>query len=185
MPHAPLQDCCFGFFYKLSITVSSQSPQFSKPAALQKQVGVQPLQILSCKSQRHRGAATSGDAQTVSLGHSGSRLDVRVAASTKIRFAAVFRRFWKLATPQPADIPGAAPQPPRRSAPGITAPDTHPRAGAASRKHCCRRCEQHCSVLLLQRYFLGCRGVGIPGERHKAAPASPGTGRKHLQPPPR
>lgn len=183
MSHAPLQDCCFGFFYKLSITVSSHSPQLSQPAALQKQVRVQPLQILSRKAQRHRGAAASGDAQTMSLGHRGSRLDARVAASRENQICCCF---WQTASCSPGRGELAVPSPrhPGSSAAAPAALPTgergtghaahEPGAGAASRKHCCGQCEQH-SCCMLQRYFLGRVGAGIPGERRKAAPGPAGS----------
>ncbi|XP_054126213.1 basic proline-rich protein-like [Melozone crissalis] len=79
--------------------------------------------------------------------------------------------------PQPADIPGTAPQR-RRTRDRTRTPG--PGTGAASRKHRCGQCEPHSSALLPQRYFRMPRdghprgaaqgSPGVPVERHKAAP---------------
>lgn len=131
-------------------------------------------------NRKGRGAATSGDAQTMPLGHRGSRLDAPVAASTENQICCCFLQIppcspgrGALAAPQPHDIPGAAPQPPRRPRPRNTGPDTHPQArdgGQQAGSTAAGNANRTALFYCFKGTFYGAAGW-----------ASPGSGKRQLQ----
>lgn len=76
------------FFSSCQFLSAPSIPIALYPAALPRQVWGQPLQILPRKPPRHRGAATTGDAQTIC--HWGTGVDARLAASTEKQICCCF-----------------------------------------------------------------------------------------------
>lgn len=141
MSRAPLRDCRFGFF--------SICPLLSAPyphSSLSQQRSKSRYECNRSKfchaNRKGRGAATSGDAQTMSLGHRGSRRDAPVAASTENQICCWFLQIppcspgrGELAAPSPQLTSRGQRRSPR-GGPGRGTRDrtrTHePGAGAAS-----------------------------------------------------